>query len=719
MTNSVTVTIYSMANDLQILGTWGNIWDAAPGDISAHNQGHCKLSGSNRGGIWYRVINPSTKEEVGFATMSFTSPSFSPNSAEGSPNDGIFISSGLQQYSESGSELKLTYKVGMPNLACWTSGNSNNGIASCEQTKFSEQRLRINLSNPNGYQLKLEGYWNDNMLGDANWYWEPSLRDIPPANCSRTTILKDNDRAGLYLRVSDQGGDNTLGYSMMSFTNPRFSSLSAEGSNADQIFMIPAGLQVYQSGAACIKYHIGQVNMACWTDGQENNGSTECPQTALKDRRALIAITNKGPETLNFSAYWNDNNGGKSNWYFEPTNIDDNIKPECSRFFVLKDNDRAGLQFKQEWLEFHMSFTSPVASSNSAEGSPFSGLQTYSSSGTPATFRYIAGTSNLACWTSGNSNNGRIACSQTLVLPFDLPRWMGKINAKYPARFSNQELRKLFIPGTHDAACYNFSSVATPWVQTQNLDFHDQLMKGVRYFDLRPSFNFDSFSGDHFNGFSHGDFAVGARLSDLIQQITTFYREDWDGRKYEIVLLDFTHFSGYGNVSKMQGFFDEIANSTLQQYLIPQGAYSAITKLDTLWTASDTRRVIASVPAPISQYSNITNIWNGSDLYAPGWSGGKFWPDTKVQQTLIDFIDGKVLGFNNEINLWVLQDVLTPGVTSSVYSLAGEAHAALYATSVPGRKRNWNTYANVLIQDYYDERTTIEAIIENIRRISP
>ena len=712
---SVNVTINSNSYKLQYLGCWGGPWTTTPTDISENSSKKFTLADNDRGGIWYRALDPATDNELGFVTMSFTCPKLSNNSAEGSTGVATFVSSGLQTYEESGHPLNLTYNVGNANLACWSSGSSNDGDIECSETKFADERLQIILRNPNGYHLDFAGYWNDNSNRGSNWYWVPNPQDMPPPNCTRTIFLKDNDRAGLFIKVLDSSGKNELGFANMSFTNPKLSSVSAEGSPNNGQFLISAGLKHYEKDWVpySVSYEIGQENSACWENGGEDDGKTVCDQTTFKDRRALIILNNKVPETLTFVKYWNDNNNGSSNWYVEP-NSDDTIPPNCTRYFVLEDNDRAGLYYKVNYMEYHMSFTAPKLSSNSAEGSRHTGLQTYSESGTPVVFTYNVGTVNLACWKSGSSNNGKIVCKQTLILPLDLRRWMGKVNGLYPA-FKNQSLRGLFIPGTHDAACYNNSSLATPWVQTQNLNFHDQLLKGVRYFDVRPSYNLDTLSGEYYHGFHHGPIPVAATLDNLISQITQFYTDDWEKRKYEIVILDFTHFNKYKQEDgSYQSFFNTLFKSTLNEYLIPAAGLGLTSTLNTLWNASTKGSVIASVNFDPSTYQNITNIWNGRNLFAPGWDGTAFWPDTSDQTELITFIN-KI--FDNPplpTNLWVLQDILTPGVTSSVYSLSAKAHEALLGPS--GQK--WKLGANIVIQDYYDESTTVEAIIENIRRLS-
>ncbi len=706
----VNVTINSGSHKLELLGRWGGPWDVEPTDIEANQSKTFTLKDNDRAGIWYRAIDPSTQNEIGFVNMSFTCPKLSDNSAEGTSSDSsLWVSAGLQTYSGSGHPLNITYKVGESNKACWDSGNSDNKKTTCGETTFADRRALITIKNPKSYQLKFGNYWNYDSSGSSNWYWEPSSSDVPPPNCKRTVVLKNNDRAGICLRVLDTKGENELGFANAVFTCPKSSSNSAEGSPSDSQFLISAGLQTYDKSGTPVsfEYQIGNSNNACWSSGSKNDNKFECDQTTFKDRRALILVENTFPNILTFSDYWNDNGSGSSNWYIEP-NADDTIPPNCRRYFVLKDNDRAGVFYNIGYLEYHLSFTCPKSSSNSAEGSPYAGLQSYSEHGTPVTFTYKVGTINLACWNNGNYNDGKIVCPQTNVQAASLDQWMAKVNG-IKRGFKNLSLNQLFLPGGHDAACYNNSAIATRWVQTQELNFKQQLEKGIRYLDLRPSYNLDSFEEDHYHGFHHGSIPVAARLNDLIDQVYEFYESNWTKRQNEIVIFDFTHFNKYTN-RLIQKFINILHNSKLNKYLIPAGTSTA--SLQGLWGATPNGRVIASVNFDPSPYSNIQNIWKGRQIFATGWDGTKFWPNTDDEADLISFLNGIVNNSPYGNSLWALQDILTPGATSSVYSLSSKAHAAFF--DVAGQA--WVGKANIVIQDYFDERTTVEAIIQNLNR---
>jgi hypothetical protein len=439
----------------------------------------------------------------------------------------------------------------------------------------------------------------------------------------------------------------------MSFTCPKLSSNSAEGSPSGSQFFVPAGLQAYSEKGTPVTftYKIGQENKACWSSGTSNDGKVKCSQTNFQDARAWIVV----------------NNQLASDIYF-----------------------------------FHLSFTCPKLSTNSAEGSLSSGLQPYSKNGTFITFTYNIGEANKACWNDGSRDDGTITCSQTNVFPPRLDRWITTV-AK-TKNIGKLKLSELCIPGTHDSACYDMEqSVGSPWSQTQVLNFTQQLQAGARYFDLRLRYNNGNFI------FCHGDWDTKVKLTDLLLQLTSFLGEL--GRNKEIVILDFTHFDGFSTKTEQQKFIDGIVNSGIQSYLVPKGTSSDT--LDSIWAKS--KNIIVSVDFDISSLNTKNLIWSGNELFAPGWNGIKFWANTNDVNTLATFLDEIVAQAPYAGKLWVLQNILTPvwyKPWGTISSLAPEANAKLFTDG-----SNWKAKMNIVFQDYYDWRLTAEAVDINIHRV--
>jgi len=64
---------------------------------------------------------------------------------------------------------------------------------------------------------------------------------------------------------------------------------------------------------------------------------------------------------------------------------------------------------------------------------------------------------------------------------------------------NNSRINQINIPGTHDSGSYNIDKDGLPilnlfrgwWGKTQNLDIYEQLIHGIRYFDIRIETNSD------------------------------------------------------------------------------------------------------------------------------------------------------------------------------------------------------------------------------------
>lgn len=119
-----------------------------------------------------------------------------------------------------------------------------------------------------------------------------------------------------------------------------------------------------------------------------------------------------------------------------------------------------------------------------------------------------------------------------------LTEWMSYISDDAP-------VTRLAIPGSHDSGCSGM-----PWyAETQDLNFAEQLARGVRYFDIRVNKK----GGDLV--IFHGP-VNGTDYVELLYQIDEFM----DAHPSEFLILDFSHFK---NDSESEVFllFDEIVSA--------------------------------------------------------------------------------------------------------------------------------------------------------------
>ncbi|XP_026756144.2 PI-PLC X domain-containing protein 3 isoform X2 [Galleria mellonella] len=134
----------------------------------------------------------------------------------------------------------------------------------------------------------------------------------------------------------------------------------------------------------------------------------------------------------------------------------------------------------------------------------------------------------------------------------DLENWMRDL----PAQLKDIPLIYLAIPGSHDSMTYGitrssglapdaepilhrlyplFRGTIIRWTITQAIDTQQQLLIGIRYFDLRLATKKDA--SNFF--FTHGLYAE--EITKALQQIKDFI----DSHPGEVVILDLQHFYGF------------------------------------------------------------------------------------------------------------------------------------------------------------------------------
>ncbi|CAK1586803.1 unnamed protein product [Parnassius mnemosyne] len=133
-----------------------------------------------------------------------------------------------------------------------------------------------------------------------------------------------------------------------------------------------------------------------------------------------------------------------------------------------------------------------------------------------------------------------------------LENWMREL----PEQLKNLPLIYLAIPGSHDSMTYGitrssgiapdaepivkklyplFRGTILRWTITQAVDTPQQLLIGIRYFDLRLATK----TGDAKFYFTHGLYAD--EITEALHQVMNFV----DSHPGEVVILDFQHFYGF------------------------------------------------------------------------------------------------------------------------------------------------------------------------------
>ena len=259
------------------------------------------------------------------------------------------------------------------------------------------------------------------------------------------------------------------------------------------------------------------------------------------------------------------------------------------------------------------------------------------------------------------------------------------------------KLRDLIIPGTHDSACYDMKfPLAISWTQTQSETFQNQLLDGIRYFDLRTEYVKGSQDKFHF---VHNTWLTTMTVSQFLQLVKIFVSS-----YQEVIILDFNHFYSF--------------NATIHDELI-----ALIVKS------------MGNDMAPITFTQNVTigKMWNQKKHVIVAYTGKakslknrnniKLWPTIRSIWPDVDKVSDAKKKLDNEVNhhhdaLWVVQGILTPLSESSLpYSVQH------LANSINPKLNTWLQYdwlhksINIVISDFYLGNNVVSIAVQRNRAL--
>ncbi|XP_035223128.1 PI-PLC X domain-containing protein 1-like [Stegodyphus dumicola] len=200
----------------------------------------------------------------------------------------------------------------------------------------------------------------------------------------------------------------------------------------------------------------------------------------------------------------------------------------------------------------------------------------------------------LGYWAVYSNKNGKILSSSCLrIRPF----WMEK-HSRY---LSELTLAEAMIPGSHDSGSFYFHKLITPkelYEYTQDESIFNQLIYGLRYFDLRIGYS--SHREEYY--INHGILMTKHSVKSILDEVLQFI-----SATKEIVILDFHNFpSGFTRDSIHYGLMDMIVR-TLGSYLIPcTPPYHNMT-FRKLW--KENKRVLASYDSQLRNRRYPNNFW--------------------------------------------------------------------------------------------------------------
>lgn len=147
----------------------------------------------------------------------------------------------------------------------------------------------------------------------------------------------------------------------------------------------------------------------------------------------------------------------------------------------------------------------------------------------------------------------------SLSLVADHARWMENLNTT----IGGKNLGQITIPASHDAGMYEQG--ATPVAaQTQSMSMYEQLMYGVRYFDLRIDYDSLVINEDDRYEIYHGPMlANGDNLVNILKGVQNFMANQ-QGK--ELVILKFSHFHDFGDANATNSIYQGFT-TLITQYL--------------------------------------------------------------------------------------------------------------------------------------------------------
>lgn len=265
--------------------------------------------------------------------------------------------------------------------------------------------------------------------------------------------------------------------------------------------------------------------------------------------------------------------------------------------------------------------------------------------------------------------------------------------------FQNKSIHELVIPGSHDSFAYDFKILGPNesgmprianlfiklWAKCQSKTIYEQLLMGIRYFDIRIT----KYNGEYYTIHSLIAIPVGQIIHDVLLFIDTFPTEK--------IILDFNHL-----------YIDDVKE--FEEYLKFQiGDKSVSNNNDNIVAA------IGTLDKPLFVFvdDDNTSFFNSDILKS-------FWHDTNDVNLLTTSMSEE----SKEGLLRITQAILTPTQTDVLLGifLFFIFPSSLKALTYKNKQRIYDYLEldiqnkNIIITDFVDEDYVDLCIRENVRR---
>lgn len=265
--------------------------------------------------------------------------------------------------------------------------------------------------------------------------------------------------------------------------------------------------------------------------------------------------------------------------------------------------------------------------------------------------------------------------------------------------FQNKSIHELVIPGSHDSFAYDFKILGPNesgmprianlfiklWAKCQSKTIYEQLLMGIRYFDIRIT----KYNGEYYTIHSLIAIPVGQILHDILLFIDTFPTEK--------IILDFNHL-----------YIDDVKE--FEEYLKFQIGDKAVSNNNDNIVAA-----IGTLDKPLFVFvdDDNTSFFNSDIL-------NSFWHNTNDVNLLTTSMSEE----SKEGLLRITQAILTPTQTDVLLGifLFFIFPSSLKALTYKNKQRIHDYLEldiqnkNIIITDFVDEDYVDLCIRENVRR---
>lgn len=265
--------------------------------------------------------------------------------------------------------------------------------------------------------------------------------------------------------------------------------------------------------------------------------------------------------------------------------------------------------------------------------------------------------------------------------------------------FQNKSIHELVIPGSHDSFAYDFKILGPNesgmprianlfiklWAKCQSKTIYEQLLMGIRYFDIRIT----KYNGEYYTIHSLIAIPVNQILHDILLFIDTFPTEK--------IILDFNHL-----------YIDDVKE--FEEYLKFQIGDKAVSNNNDNIVAA-----IGTLDKPLFVFvdDDNTSFFNSDIL-------NSFWHDTNDVNLLTTSMSEE----SKEGLLRITQAILTPTQTDVLLGifLFFIFPSSLKALTYKNKQRIYDYLEldiqnkNIIITDFVDENYVDLCIRENVRR---